>query len=229
MTPDTIPYGYLFDESADPSRFRQISEMMPEGTLLVPLKTRRQFLESAIHNVATGLFEAILVDPSLETLAYDYVGARSLAAEELARVDCITSRRGALMGDMIAYNALCAVLNPRVPPSGELMGGVIGTGRDSLVCLYYLMRICSYVQVVGEEITDEMDCIIPPTVGVGLVSPGDFLPQVCDVIAPCNPDVAAVGTCPLRVSFDRYDMEVGPVELWRAYVEEFMKKVSEAR
>lgn len=229
MTPDTIPYGYLFEEGADPSRFERISDMMPDGTVLVPLKTRAQFLESAIHNVSTGLFEAVLVDPSLETRAFDYVGARSVASDELSRVDCITCHRGALRGDMMAYNALCNVLNSRVPSTGELMGGVIGTGRNSLVCLYYLLRICSYVQVVGEEITDEMECIIPPSVGVGLVSPGDFLPQVCDVIAPCEPELAMAGTCPLRVSFDRYDMEVGPVELWKAYVDEFMKKVSETR
>lgn len=229
MTPDTTPYAYLYEDGSYPFRADTLSPAMPQGTALVPLGVKREYMESAMRNVATGLFDAVLVDPSLSDAVMPYVGACSLASRELGRADCVTFRKGILTGDLVEYDALRAALDSRIPPSGELIGGVVGAGPEAAVPLYYVSRVCCYVQVVGDEISPELERAIGPDTTVGLVSPDDFLPQVCNIICPCTADLAPEGSCGLRVSFTEPGMEVSCRAMCGFLVEAFMKKVSEAK
>lgn len=128
ITSDTSVFGYLMPAGTSTKLVNLYSRFIdadPSATV-VPLATRKECLESAVHNVRTGLIQGMLVDKALYSDISSLVDAVTKEAIVSGVIDTIFAdpHTGALVGDCVAVKAITA------------MTSYIETIKDPLVMLY---------------------------------------------------------------------------------------------
>lgn len=113
---DTTVFGYLLPEGVRTSRVELYARFLsadPSATI-VPLHARETCLESAIHNVRTGLIRGYCVDPAFYMMAEPYVDIISQEATVANVVDTVYAdpKTGAIVGDCMAVAAFRSVAYP---------------------------------------------------------------------------------------------------------------------
>lgn len=113
VTADTSVFGYLMPDWAPSQLVTLYSAFVsadPSG-IVVPLVARQKCLESAVHNVRTGLIHGLFVDRSLCMVISDLVDAVTKEAQISGVIDTIYTDRktGSLVGDCAAVKAVSAL------------------------------------------------------------------------------------------------------------------------
>lgn len=110
VTSSTSVFGYLLPVGEDSrlvNLYSRFIEADPSATI-VPLAARRECLESAVHNVRTGLIQGVCVDRSLYSEIACLVDARTNESTVSGVIDTVFAdpKTGVLVGDCVAVKAV---------------------------------------------------------------------------------------------------------------------------
>lgn len=129
ISSDTTVFGYLLPEGVRTSRVELYARFLssdPSATI-VPLHARETYLESAIHNVRTGLVRGYCIDPAFYMMVEPYVDVISQEAAVANVVDTVSvdPKTGAVVGDCMGVAAFRSV-------TSRFLSGV----KDPIALLY---------------------------------------------------------------------------------------------
>ena len=161
VTSDTSVFGYLLPEhmaSILVGMYSQFLQADPSA-LVVPLHTRSKCLESALHNVRTGLVPGMLVDSALYEDISDLVDSVSRPSFVAGLIDTVylDTANNRLVGDCIAvraFNLATDYMDSIQDPTVFFYGG----GWETLVGMTALSGIAS-LMVVHAEPDERLDSI----------------------------------------------------------------------
>lgn len=161
VTADTSVFGYLMPDWAPSQLVTLYSAFVsadPSGTV-VPLVARRQCLESAVHNVRTGLIHGMFVDRALYHEMPDLVDAVTKEAHVSGVIDTVYADRmtGSLAGDCAAVKAVSA-LTEHLESIADPLVLIYGGDWWTRVAMTALAGKVTMMEIVARE-TDELDAI----------------------------------------------------------------------
>jgi hypothetical protein len=131
----------------------------PSG-IVVPLVARRQCLESAVHNVRTGLIHGLFVDRALYRGMPDLVDAVTREAHISGVIDTIYTDRktGSLVGDCAAVKAVSALTEHLVESIADPLVLMYRDDWETRVAMTALSGKVTMMEIVARE-TEELDAI----------------------------------------------------------------------
>lgn len=153
ITSATSVFGYLIPEgfeSRTVNLYSQFIEADPSATV-VPLKARPECLESAVHNVRTGLVPGMCVDSSLYMGLGSLMDAITKEASVSNVIDTVFAdcKTGALVGDctgVSAFRNMSSFLGTVDEPVVAICGG----GWETRVAMTALSGEVTMIQVQAE-------------------------------------------------------------------------------
>jgi len=155
-------FGYLMPDFAPSQLVTLYSAFVaadPSG-IVVPLVARRQCLESAVHNVRTGLIHGLFVDRSLYRGMPDLVDAVTREAHISGVIDTIYTDRktGSLVGDCAAVKAVSALTEHLVESIADPLVLMYRDDWETRVAMTALSGKVTMMEIVARE-TEELDAI----------------------------------------------------------------------
>lgn len=154
-------FGYLMPDWAPSQLVTLYSAFVsadPSG-IVVPLVARRQCLESAVHNVRTGLIHGLFVDRSLYRGLSDLVDAVTREAHISGVIDTIYTDRktGSLVGDCASVKAVSA-LTEHLESVADPLVLIYGGDWETRVAMTALSGKVTMMEIVARE-SVELDAI----------------------------------------------------------------------
>ena len=154
-------FGYLMPAWAPSQMVTLYSAFVaadPSG-IVVPLVARLHCLESAVHNVRTGLIHGMFVDRSLYCEMPDLVDAVTKEAHISGVIDTIYTDRktGALAGDCAAVKAVSA-LTEHLESIADPLVLIYGGDWETRAVMTALAGKVTMMEIVSRE-TEELDAI----------------------------------------------------------------------
>ena len=189
VTADTSVFGYLMPNWSKSRLVNLYSRFIAAdpSAMVVPLVARMECLESAIHNVRTGLIQGMLVDSSLYSIVSNLVDALTTEASVSGVIDTIfvAPQKGTVIGDCSAVKAIASLTDSMevIPDPVVLMYGGDWETRVAMTALSgrdTLMEIAAaqtadldaiptgcVVEYAGDEkvTTDQYDLVVNPPDG----------------------------------------------------------------
>lgn len=124
----TAVFGYLMPAGSETGLVFLYSRYLRDdpSSVVVPLGARQECLESAVHNVRTGLVPGMLVDQAFYTSLFGHVDAVTPAANESGVIDTLYADpvKGVVVGDCAAVQAV------------RYMTSFLGSFDDPIVLMY---------------------------------------------------------------------------------------------
>lgn len=155
-------FGYLMPDWAPSQLVTLYSAFVsadPSG-IVVPLVARQRCLESAVHNVRTGLIHGLFVDRSLCMTISDLVDAVTKEAHISGVIDTIYTDRktGSLVGDCAAVKAVSALTEHLVESIADPLVLMYRDDWETRVAMTALSGKVTMMEIVAPE-TEELDAI----------------------------------------------------------------------
>ena len=204
----TSVFGYLMADGKDGGRVGLYAQFISAdpSAVMVPLAARPECLESAVHNVRTGLIQGICVDHSLSGRVSPLVDAVTKEASVAGVIDTVFAdpKTGALVGDCAAVKAVSALTRNLDSVTDPLIL-IYGDGWETRVAMTALsgrvtmMEIAAHgneslnsiptgcvVEYAGDEeiVTYPYDLVVNPPPGFSPTSGQRSLPMTAGAIVP---------------------------------------------
>jgi len=176
----TSVFGYLFPAGECGWRVECYARFLSvdPSAMMVPLAARIECLESAVHNVRTGLVQGICVDPSLYSRMAGLVDAVTREASVAGVIDTVFAdgKTGALVGDCSAVKAVTA-LTGNLDSVEDPVVLFYGNGWETRVAMTALSGRVTLMEIAGGK-SGELDAIptgcVVEYAGDDEVSPWNF-------------------------------------------------------